>query len=182
LLLIFVTATKAKERPSPVQGYMRQLRKLAQGVWYEIRSGVNNREPLFRPGPGAGESVARALFDQVFREAQLRFVFTVRSLRLEDDWLTFYIKPEDGMELPAIMKWIKQTFAQRYNRLTGRIGHVWGDRYWSEALAGEPPEEKTSGGGVGAASTTGVRPQGGKNGNSADFSPAAPLPAASPPG
>jgi hypothetical protein len=22
------------------------------------------------------------------------------------DWLTFYIKPEDGMELPAIMKWI----------------------------------------------------------------------------
>jgi hypothetical protein len=83
--------------------------------------------------------VALALFDRVFREARLRFVFTVRSLRLEDDWLSFYIKPEDGLELPAIMKWLKQTFAQRYNRLTGRIGHIWGDRYWSEILEGEPP-------------------------------------------
>jgi REP element-mobilizing transposase RayT len=112
---------------------MRQTRKLAQGVWYEVRSQINNREPLFR------RSVALALFDRVFREARLRFVFTVRSLRLEDDWLSFYIKPEDGLELPAIMKWLKQTFAQRYNRLTGRIGHIWGDRYWSEILEGEPP-------------------------------------------
>jgi hypothetical protein len=75
----------------------------------------------------------------VFREAWLRFAFTARGLRLEDDWLSFYIKPEDGLELPAIMKWLKQTFAQRYNRLTGRIGHIWGDRYWSEILEGEPP-------------------------------------------
>jgi hypothetical protein len=26
---------------------------------------------------------------------------------------------------------MKQVFAQRYNRQTGRIGHIWGDRYWS---------------------------------------------------
>ncbi|MDR1108719.1 MAG: hypothetical protein LBL19_06760, partial [Spirochaetaceae bacterium] len=26
-------------------------------------------------------------------------------------------------------------------RLTGRIGHIWGDRYWSAILEGEPPEE-----------------------------------------
>jgi hypothetical protein len=42
-------------------------------------------------------------------------VFSALDLRLEDDWLSFYIKPEDGLELPAIMKWLKQTFAQRYN-------------------------------------------------------------------
>jgi hypothetical protein len=50
----------------------------------------------------------------------------------------FYIKPEDGEELPAIMKWMKQVFAQRYNREEGRIGHIWGDRYWSEIVEGEP--------------------------------------------
>jgi hypothetical protein len=54
----------------------------------------------------AAPSKALELFDQVFRAAELRFVFAARSLRLEDDWLTFYIKPEDGMELPLIMKWI----------------------------------------------------------------------------
>jgi hypothetical protein len=27
---------------------MRQLRVLGQGVWYEVRTRINNREPLFR--------------------------------------------------------------------------------------------------------------------------------------
>jgi hypothetical protein len=48
----------------------------------------------------------------------------------------------DGFELPEIMKWLKQAFAQRFNGMDGRIGHVWGDRYWSEIVDGEPPEEE----------------------------------------
>jgi hypothetical protein len=132
-------------------------------VWYEIHAQVNNREPLFR------FSRAPALFGRVFREAQLRFVFTARALRLEDEWLTFYIKPEDGMELPVIMKWIKQTFAQRYNRMTGRIGHVWGDRYWSAILEGEPGE-----GGAAQAAATRVRPQGGNEARKPGFSQKSP--------
>jgi hypothetical protein len=62
------------------------------------------------------------------------------GLRLAGDRLTFYIKPANGLGLPDILKWMKQTFAVRYNRLTGRIGHIWGDRYWSAILEGEPPE------------------------------------------
>jgi hypothetical protein len=57
-----------------------------------------------------------------------------------DDRLRFYIKPADGFELPKIMKWIKQVFAQRFNRLVGRIGHIWGDRYWSRVVEGEPED------------------------------------------
>jgi REP element-mobilizing transposase RayT len=148
---------------------MRPLRILKQGAWYEIRSQINNREPLFR------YSKALELFDQVFRAAELRFVFNLRALRLEDDWLTFYIKPEDGMELPVIMKWIKQTFAQRYNRLTGRIGHIWGDRYWSAVLEGEPPEGERVG--VERGAEDGVRPRPGKRRRSARFSPKSPPPA-----
>jgi REP element-mobilizing transposase RayT len=120
---------------------MRSLRILKQDVWYEIRTRVNNREPLFRLGTGTTASVPRALFARVFRETKLRFAFEIRGLRLMDDWLTFYIKPADGLELPAIMKWLKQTFAQRYNRAAGRIGHIWGDRYGSRILEGEPPPE-----------------------------------------
>jgi hypothetical protein len=155
---------------------MRPLRILRQGAWYEIRSQINNREPLFR------FSTARALFDRVFRDAELRFVFTVRCLRLEDDWLTFYIKPENGMELPAIMKWIKQTFTQRYNRLTGRIGHIWGDRYWSAVLEGEPPERERVGGAVEWGAEDGVRPRSGKRRPGARFSPKSPPPVVISPG
>jgi REP element-mobilizing transposase RayT len=116
-------------------GYMRQTRQLAQGVWYEIRSGINNREPILRAPRAA------ALFNRVFRETMLCFPFEVRGLRIEADRISFFIKPENGLELPAIMQWMKQVFAQRYNALTGRSGHIWGDRYWSRILEGEPPED-----------------------------------------
>ncbi|MDR2784343.1 MAG: transposase [Treponema sp.] len=142
---------------------MRKLRLLRQGVWYEIRTQINNREPLFR------RRKAREIFNRVFHETELRFVFEIRCPRLEDDWLTFYIKPEDGLELPRIMKRLKQTFAQRYNREAGWIGHVWGDRYWSRILEGEPPEDEENGGAA-AAANMGVRPHNGKNDGPPGFS------------
>jgi REP element-mobilizing transposase RayT len=148
---------------------------LKQGVWYEIRTRVNNREPLFR------RYTALALFARVFRETKGRFDFEILGLRLEDDWLRFYIKPANGLELPAIMQWLKQTFAQRYNRLAGRIGHIWGDRYWSRILDGEPElveevsagEQKAAwGGGVW---NYGVSPHGGKSAANPAFPPNFPL-------
>jgi hypothetical protein len=53
---------------------MRQLRLLKQGVWYKIRTRINNREPLFR------YAAALAVFAGVFRETRLRFVFELRAL------------------------------------------------------------------------------------------------------
>ncbi|MDR0689166.1 MAG: transposase [Spirochaetaceae bacterium] len=127
---------------------MRSLRILKQGVWYEIRTRVNNREPLFRLHK------VLALFARVFRQTKRRFVFEIRGLCRADDWLTFYIKPADGLELPAIMKWLKQVFAQRYNRAEGRIGHIWRDRYGSWIVEEEVPAAGERNG----ASNTGVRP------------------------
>jgi REP element-mobilizing transposase RayT len=153
---------------------MRKLRVLKQGVWYEIRTQINNREPLFR------WSEVRDIFNRVFHETELRFVFEVRCLSLEDDWLTLYIRPEDGLELPAIMKRLKQTFAQRYNRETGRTGHIWGDRYWSRVVVGEAPEGES--GGAAAAANTGVRPPSGKNEGNPGFPPIPPFLTAPAPG
>jgi hypothetical protein len=56
-----------------------------------------------------------------------------------EERLSFYIKPADGLQLPAIMQWVKQTFAVRFNLSEDRTGHVWGDRYWSRVLDGAPP-------------------------------------------
>jgi REP element-mobilizing transposase RayT len=114
---------------------MRSLRELKSDVWYEIRTAVNNREPLFRLRQ------TLALFAQVLDGTAERFSFEIRALRLEGYTLVFYIKPEDGLQLPRIMQWLKQTFAVRYNMRHGRTGHIWGDRYWSRILEGEPPEE-----------------------------------------
>ncbi|MDR3356802.1 MAG: hypothetical protein LBO04_06395, partial [Spirochaetaceae bacterium] len=106
-----------------------------------------------------------------------------------------------------IMKWLKQTFAIRYNRDNGRTGHLWGDRYRSRILEGEPPDGGEAGeaaagappahGGVRprsgnrlagrtAAGTTsshgGVRPHRGNRAAGAAFFRLYPLPAAPEPG
>ncbi|MDR2784327.1 MAG: hypothetical protein LBB83_00260, partial [Treponema sp.] len=77
--------------------------------------------------------------------------------------------------LPAIMKWMKQTFAQRYNREAGWIGHVWGDRYWSRILVGEPPGEEN--GGAAGVLNMGVRPHNRKNEGPPGFPLIVPRPA-----
>jgi REP element-mobilizing transposase RayT len=152
---------------------MRKLRELQQGVWYEVRTRINNHEPLFRRWK------ALAVFDWVFRETQKRYVFEVRAMRLVGDLLSFYIKPADGFQLPAIMKWMKQVFAVKFNKTDERSGHIWGDRYWSRILPGEPPEGDAE---AGTTEMAGARPFPGENAEFLRFSPLFPLSAPHPPG
>jgi hypothetical protein len=114
---------------------MRALRLLAQDVWYDIRTSVNNSEPLFWSPPN------QDLFKQGLYEVRQIYGFELRGLRFSGPEVSFYIKPADGFQLPEIMQWVKQTFALRFNVFDGRTGHIWGDRYWSEILPGEPPED-----------------------------------------
>jgi hypothetical protein len=114
---------------------MRKLRILAADAWYNVSTAVNNREPLF------WVARERARFEQVLNEAREIYVFELRGLRFCGPCVSIYIKPAAGFELPVIMQWIKQTYAVRYNVYDGRTGHIWGDRYESEILPGEPPED-----------------------------------------
>jgi hypothetical protein len=166
LYQVFESSTLFEPRQARTEG--------SSNLWFEgIKPDfrINNREPLFR------EDTAREIFRRVFRETKLRFAFKIQGLSFEGDLLRFYIRPENGLELPDIMKWLKQTFAQRYNRETGRTGHIWGDRYWSRILDGEPPGEPPEEGTAGraGASANGVRPLRGKNEAVPRFPPISPV-------
>jgi REP element-mobilizing transposase RayT len=113
---------------------MRKPRILEALAWYWVITAINRHESLFL------DRVAVDLFNRVLREAGKRFAIEVRHLVIQADRVLFYIKPADGFQLPVIMQWIKQTFACRYNAMKRLDGHVWGDRYWSKVLVGEPPE------------------------------------------
>jgi hypothetical protein len=113
---------------------MRKLRVLAAGAWYFVGTAVNNREPLF------WLPKERARLEQVLCEAREIYEFELRGLRFRGPWVMFYIRPDDGLQLPEIMQWVKQTYSVRYNLYDGRSGHIWGDRYASEIVPGEPPE------------------------------------------
>jgi REP element-mobilizing transposase RayT len=120
---------------------MRKPRILEALAWYWIVTAINRHEPLFL------DRAAVDLFNRVLREAGERFAIEVRHLVIQADRVSFYIKPADGFMLPIVMQWIKQTFACRYNAMKCLYGHVWGDRYWSKAIEGEPPEEEIPAGG-----------------------------------
>jgi hypothetical protein len=77
---------------------MRKQRLLVQDAWCEVRTAVNNREPLFR------RRQAIAIFCQMSGEARGRFAFEFRRFRLEEEWLSFYIGPMDGLQLLVIMQ------------------------------------------------------------------------------
>jgi REP element-mobilizing transposase RayT len=119
--------------------YMRMSRILVPDVWYKIFTAVNRHEPIFQ------DRDAVELFNRTLLETGERFPCEVRHLVIQADSVSFYIKPADGLQLPEIMQWLKQTFAVRYNVMKHLDGHLWGDRYWSKVLVGEPPEEIAAG-------------------------------------
>jgi hypothetical protein len=156
---------------------MRKRRVLKQDVWYEVRTRVNNGEPLF--GQHRAREKALAVFNRVFRLSRVKYAFDFRRLRLSGDLLCFYIKPADGFQLPAIMQWLKQVFAVEFNKVDGRTGHIWGDRYWSRIVDGEPPEDDLEAESKGNA---GARPPCGGRAESPRFPPHLSPTAPQPPG
>jgi hypothetical protein len=92
---------------------MRPKRELAVDCWYLINTAVNNGEPLFVSEFGGW------LLGWVLSEARLIFAFELRGVRFAGASVSFFIKPADGLQLPEIMKWIKQT-----------CGYIW--------MTGEP--------------------------------------------
>jgi REP element-mobilizing transposase RayT len=115
---------------------MRKLRLLSAGACYFVSTAVNNREPLF------WSALERARFERVLNEARKLHTFALYGLRFSGPTVSFFIKPGDGLQLPEIMQWIKQTYSVRYNVYDGRTGHIWGDRYWSVTVAGPPGDAK----------------------------------------
>jgi REP element-mobilizing transposase RayT len=113
---------------------MRANRVLVAKGWYWVSTDINNREWVFW-----SRRTVR-LLRKVLREARGVYEFEIRGLRVEADRVSFYIKAADGFMLPAVMQWVKQTFAVRYNAGHGRTGHIWGERYRSVVLGREPPE------------------------------------------
>jgi hypothetical protein len=65
-----------------------------------VPAAINNREPVFQ----LLEAVV--LLCRVVIEAKGKFPFEMRGLTIGNEWLSFYIKPADGYQLPKITRWM----------------------------------------------------------------------------
>ena len=102
-------------------------RQLKQGADYHVTCSINNMEHLMKPDE------IKVLYEKVLAECKRKYVFLVIHFGIMDNHVHLIIRP--GREsLSKIMQWLNSVFAMRFNRLTGRCGHVWKCRFWSKII------------------------------------------------
>ena len=92
---------------------------------YHVTARSNYKKLLLEPA-----AVKKMFLDVVARAKEI-YSFRLENYVLMGNHFHFIIHPTNGSNLSMIMKWIMQTFAIRYNKANGLIGHFWGDRFFS---------------------------------------------------
>jgi len=90
----------------------------------------NNREFLFTDR-------AFEAFAALLQEARTRFPFALYSYCLMNNHVHLLFKAGCADTLSAAMHWLSSTFTRRFNRATGRNGHVWEGRFRSTIIEAE---------------------------------------------
>ncbi|MDR1219925.1 MAG: transposase [Treponema sp.] len=109
---------------------MRSLRTLRDGATYHVTSKIDHDdmsllEPRFK-----------ALFLSFVKKAKRKFNFQLWDFCIMGNHIHFLIKPSESGSLSKIMQWIKCNFAKSWNKMNGRKGHVWGERFYSRIING----------------------------------------------
>lgn len=104
---------------------MRKPRLLLPGARYHVTARVNNRALLLK------RTEAKELFLAVLRRARRKYSFRIDNFCIMENHVHLMVYPGRGACLSENMRWILGVFAASLNRLLGRCGHVWGDRFHS---------------------------------------------------
>ena len=76
------------------------------------------------------EDFVKDLLVEVIDMTLKKYDFEINSYAIVDNHFHFVIKTRrDGANISRIMQYIKARFAERYNRITGKFGPFWHDRF-----------------------------------------------------
>lgn len=106
----------------------RAARVIVAGCPHHVTQRGNNRQGVFFVDDD------RRMFLDLLAEAAERFSVTVDGYCLMTSHLHLVATPRTPDGLAAAMKRTNQLYAQYVNRLHGRSGHLWQDRFFSCAL------------------------------------------------
>jgi len=72
----------------------------------------------------------KQIFIEVLGQTQTKYRFELNAYQIMDNHIHLVIRTLPGEEpISRIVQYIKSRFSEKYNRLTGRIGHFWNERY-----------------------------------------------------
>lgn len=107
----------------------RDLRTCIPDVDYHLYSRCINRENLMK------DDRNKELMITVLKETQKMYIFHLSGFEILDNHFHFFLKPLSGGEsLSKIMQRVKSVFARRYNKIHGRTGPFWNERFKSKII------------------------------------------------
>jgi putative transposase len=104
---------------------MRRPRNTQEGAKYHVTARANHQKLLM------DHDTVKQMFLDVLARAHEKFDFRIDNFVLMGNHFHLILQPLGKSTLAAIMKWILQTFAIRYNKANGLWGHFWGGRFFS---------------------------------------------------
>jgi putative transposase len=103
----------------------RNARVVIPSVAHHVTQRGNNRLDVFFV------DADREAFLQYLREAAMRFCVRIEGYCLMTNHVHLIVTPEREDSLAGALKRVDQLYAQYVNRLHGRSGHVWENRFFS---------------------------------------------------
>lgn len=116
----------------------RPLRVIKQNVTYHCYSRCLEKRELLYP------DFVKEIALQAVRKARRRYHFNLSYIEFVDDHVHILIKTVSrGATISRIMQFIKARITEYYNRIQGRIGPFWNERFKSEIIEDyENPQQK----------------------------------------
>lgn len=102
----------------------RDLRTCMPEITYHTMSRCIETRHLMRP------NIMKNLMLLVLKQALEKYNFQLVAYTIMDNHFHFFIRTvQDGETISRIMQYIKSQYARRFNKMTGRTGPFWNERF-----------------------------------------------------
>ena len=107
----------------------RPLRTIKENVTYHITSRCSEWRPMMH------EESFRGLFLEVVAQTKKKYRFEVNQYEIMDNHIHLVIHTLPGeAPISRIVQYIKSRFAEKFNKITRKIGPFWNERYGSSII------------------------------------------------
>lgn len=107
----------------------RKTREIIQGATYHVFSRCADKQNLME------SDAMKNLMIEIIRETQGVYEFELNSIDILDNHFHFIIRITNNTDtISRIMQRIKSVFAKKYNRIHGRSGPFWNERFGSTII------------------------------------------------
>jgi REP element-mobilizing transposase RayT len=109
----------------------RNKRIIKDGATYHVWSVIDHNLNRLKPGK------TKKLFLEFVGRVKEKYSFSLLNFSVLDNTIHLIIKPDEGVSLSALMRWLKTNFSKAWNKRHNTSGHLWGERFQSRIIESE---------------------------------------------